>query len=488
MRRIYSTPSQGILRCALRACGYLLPALAILLLPGLAWAAEGAQLPSYETIHVERSHSRLVELPEGIQRISVGDDAVADVLIITPKLIYVNGIAVGSTNITVWSKKDKIISRINVQVGRDITRLKQNLAEILPDEPIEVRELEGGVVLSGQVSSEAVKAKAESVARVFEEKRISNLIDVADQKQVKLELTFAEVSLNALKRMNINLGYLDLVSGNMFYTFLSGLTGPPEISFNDDGSVTIEQFKSNQLGGWASYISDSGKMYQTFIDILKENGNARLLAKPNLVCLSGQKANFLAGGEFPIPVPGKDFAAIIFKKYGVQLNFKPDVLADGRIRLEVEPEVSELDWSVATVTGGFNVPGLTTRKTKTILELRDGEEFAIAGLLKTDVRKSIAKWPFLGDIPILGILFRSSSFIRAETDLLIVVKPRIVKASEPSNTTLPDTNRSVPGDVTFFLLGYVDNIWGGAKKEDQAGTPPDHLMQMEGKFGHEVTY
>ena len=433
-----------------------------------------------QTIRIEMGHSRLVQLTRPLMRVSVADENIADVLVISPKQLYVNGKKIGSTNITVWGRSDTVIYRLNVHVTRDITRLKQVLAKVLPDEQIEVYELEGGVVLMGRISSHDGKAQAEAIAKNFEKERVSNMLQVGGQKQVMLELRFAEVNIEAFKKSNVNLGYWDPSrAGDIFFTFLGGLTGMPEIDYS---KPAITYSTKSDLGGWASKNVD-GKHYMAFWEILKQNGLMKILAEPNLVCVSGKKASFLAGGEFPIPVPGRDYATIQFKRYGVQLDFLPRVLTDGRISLEVTPEVSDLDYSSLVYIGGYAIPGLTTRRVSTQLELRDGQGFAIAGLLKRDVIRSVSKFPVLGDIPILGALFRSTQFQRRETDLIIIVTPHVVQSSSVSRQLVTEDDFLDPDDLDFFLLGKTS-----PSKDTEAGRLHGSSFKLEGKFGYEVAY
>ena len=434
-------------------------------------------------LEVAAGHSRLVDLPAPLKRVSVADETVADVLVINPRQIYVNGRKPGNTNITVWDRAERVIAAYAVGVGRDYTRLKAAFARVLPGEAIEVHELEGALVLAGSVSSESAREKAESIARLFEKERVSNLLEVVDQKQVLLKLRFAEVNRQAARRMNVNLGYWDPARpGNIFFTFLDNMTGPPSIDYSKGA---IEFDLSANVGAWGG-LNDSGRQYMAFLDILKQNGLAKILAEPNLVCVSGKKANFLAGGEFPIPVPGRDYTAIVFKKYGVQLTFLPKVLPNGKISLEVEPEVSELDYSPGVVTDGFVVPGLTTRRASTQLELGDGQGFAIAGLLKQDVTRSVSKWPFLGDLPILGALFRSSQYRNRETELLIVVTPHIVRPGDKTpDPLIGPRDFDDPDDMDFYLWGKTG---GDDEPPGRAGAKAERSMEMEGRFGHEVAF
>lgn len=451
----------------------------VALLAGLAQAGVLVQ-----TLGIQAGHSKLLNLDKNIKRISVADEKIADVLAISPRQIYVNGKTAGNTNITIWGPGGAVVATYNVSVRRDLTRLKAAYSRIFPDEAIKVYELEGAVVIAGTVSSAANKTKAEEVAKIYEKERVTSLLEVENQKQVLLKLRFAEVNRQAAKRFNINLGYWDPSNpGSIFFTFLDGLTGPPSIDYSK-GEITYDL--STKIGSWAGWGNGSSQ-YMAFLDILKSNGLAKILAEPNLVCVSGQKANFLAGGEFPIPVPGRDYTAVVFKKYGVQLTFTPKVLPNGKISLHVEPEVSELDYSPGVVTDGFAVPGLTTRKASTQLELKDGQGFVIAGLLKQDVTRSISKWPLLGDLPIIGALFRSVAYQNRETELLIVVTPMIVRPGMQQPTQLiSQKDFEEPDDVDFYVWGEdkaLENDVPAYKRKSD-----DRLMEMEGKFGHEVVY
>ena len=237
-------------------------------------------------------------------------------------------------------------------------------------------------------------------------------------------MRFAEVSRRALNKLNFNLGFFN-PTGAFGFTFLDQLAFPTETSIGLDSFSTKLDFASKMNGMFG--FSAGGARFMGFLDALKENGLARILAEPNLVATSGKKAEFLAGGEYPIPVPQRENITIEFKKFGVQLNFTPEVLEDGKVRLMVEPVVSELDYQTAVIIQSFTIPGLTTRRAKTQLELKDGQSFAIAGLFRDDITQTVSKLPLLGDIPILGALFRSTNFQNKKTELVIVVTPEVVK-------------------------------------------------------------
>jgi pilus assembly protein CpaC len=218
---------------------------------------------------------------------------------------------------------------------------------------------------------------------------------------------------------------------------------------------------------------------------LKEQGLVKVLAEPTLIALSGQEAKFLAGGEFPIPVPqGDDTITIDFKEFGVSLKFIPNVLSSEKINMKIAPEVSELDFTNSVNLSGFIVPSITTRRVATNIELADGQSFAIAGLLKENVREIVSKFPVLGDIPVLGTLFRSSSFQKNETELVVIVTPHLVKPLDMKKQTLPTDQYIEPDDLDFYLLG---NIEGKGKTETEESPAPVNMKKeggMEGDFGN----
>ena len=445
----------------------LLLAGACALFAGSARAAE----PRREVLKL--GHSRLLKLPVPAGRVSVGRAQVADVVMVTPRQLYLNALSVGTTNVSLWDQQDRLLEVFEVVVIRDLTSLKEQLYQILPNEPVEVRGLAGSVVLSGQVSSLEAKKRAEALTEAYAPKKTTSLLEVGGNQQVQLQVRFAEVSRKVTKRMNINLRILNPLTGDFLYTMLGGLIAP-----QIDGTLALSD-KVNAMGGFHS----GQTQVSAFLDILKENGLAKILAEPNLVAASGQQADFLAGGEFPIPVPQRENITITYKKFGVQLSFLPEVRPGKRIRLTVAPEVSELDWTTAVVVEGFTVPGLTTRKAKTQLELADGQSFAIAGLFRNDITQSVSKFPVLGDLPILGTLFRSTEFKKNKTELLIVVTPRIVRPGQERLGPNPVTTFSDPDDFAFFMLGKL-----AAPKAARPQGPPLSPQELEGRFGHDLAW
>jgi len=311
-------------------------------------------------------------------------------------------------------------------------------------------------------------SKVTALARSYSPKgKINNLVQVGGVHQVMLEVRIAEMARSTTKRLGINFSW---VNGNDFGVSLlgtlSGFTPGMDGSEAGPGSAVNALFR----------FSKGSSTWTGLIDALKEDGLVKVLAEPTLIALSGQSAKFLAGGEFPIPVP-QDLGntTIKYKEFGVQLDFTPTVLSEDFISLRVAPKVSELDFSTAVQFGGYVVPGLTSRGTATTVELGDGQSFAIAGLLSDNIKEQVTKFPLLGDIPILGALFRSTSFMKKETELIIIVTPHLVKPLNMAKQTLPTDYYIEPNDAEFYLEGRLE----GRENEQPAVSG-----KLDGDFGH----
>jgi pilus assembly protein CpaC len=344
-----------------------------------------------------------------------------------------------------------------------LTRLKEKLREILPGENIQVTATHEGVTLFGEVSSMATLPQALAVAEAFAPQKITNLLQVSGVHQVMLEVRIAEISRSLTRRL--------LVRGlGLNYATFTG-DASLRLGLLNNVAALADLFPASAFFRFDRY----GLSLTSFIDALKENGLVKILAEPTLVTLSGQEASFLAGGEFPIPTPQRDNVVTIeFRPFGVALRFTPTVLSSKKISLQVAPEVSELDFTNAVAIAGLTVPSLTIRRASTVIELADGQSFAIAGLLNESVRETISKFPLLGDIPILGTLFRSSSFQKNETELIILVTPHLVKPLDLSKQTLPTNQFIEPNDVEFYLLGKTEGRGAGQK----------HTARLDGEFGY----
>jgi pilus assembly protein CpaC len=453
--------------------------------PYECWA-EGPPRITLETTSPQRlsltvGKSIIIQSPDPVKRVSLVSPEIADAMVLTTRQIYVTGKAPGITSLTLWGVDNKVIAFLDLEISPDISRLKEMLHRILPDEKdIKVSTTHDHITLSGTISSSTnlanVLALAGPYAPLDEEKKpkIINLLEVAGVHQVMLEVRVSEISRSLLRRLGINFNYISSSGNNLGLSLLNRLTTLPATGFPSSGIGVSEA-----VNAIVRFLSHD-MTWTVFIDALKEEGLLKILAEPTLITLSGKTANFLAGGEFPIPIPqttgaGGATITIEYKPFGIGLNFTPTVLSNKKINMLVAPEVSELDFSNALTTSGFVVPAITTRRVSTVIELADGQSFAIAGLLKDDVREIVSKFPLLGDIPMLGALFRSTSFRRNETELIVIVTPHLVKPLDMTKQTLPTDSYVEPDDFEFYLLG---NLEGKGKVKPTKGSG------LEGNFGH----
>jgi pilus assembly protein CpaC len=452
--------------------GALQVVLLLLLALFMAWGEKPLPAAAQEMgkIDVVAGKSVVLKSIERVKRVSIADPAIANFVLTSPKEIYITGRTAGITNMTLWKEKGGY-SIYDIEVGIDLSRLKQQIHQILPAEKdLVVTATHDSITLLGRVSSSANLSHALAIARAYApEGKVHNLAEVRGVQQVMLEVRVAEMQRNLVRRLGVNFNYFTQ-SGKFGINKLAGLT---ELDGSKlDGSILVSPavnalFRFN----WSSAT------WTGFIDALKADGLIKILAEPTLIALSGQNAYFLAGGEYPVPVPqGLGTVAIEYKSFGVGLSFTPTVLANNKINMKVAPEVSELDFSNAIQFSGLVVPGLSTRKAETVVELADGQSFAIAGLLRDTVRDAIEKFPLLGDIPILGALFRSRSFQKNETELVIIVTPHLVKPLDLQKQPLPTDFYVEPNDREFYILGLMEG--------QEGGRPGRMKGELDGEFGH----
>jgi len=411
-----------------------------------------------------------------VRRVSIADREIADFNLLSPREIYITGMKAGITNLTLWEGKDKL-KIYDLEVTYDISRLKQKLHEMLPEETdIRVASFDDSITLTGRVSSTAKLSQALAIAGGYAPKgKVRNLLEVAGVHQVMLEVRISEMSQSLVKELGVNWIYTD---GGDFGVGMMGqlseLVAPMDANLTSGPLGFLIPSSANTL---FRFHNGSGT-HTGVVDALEEEGLVKILAEPTLIALSGQTASFLAGGEFPVPVPqGLGTVGIDYKTFGVGLQFTPTVLDEKRISIQVMPEVSELDFSTSVRFEGFVVPGLSTRRTSTNIELEDGQSFAIAGLLKDNARDNISKYPFLGDIPVLGNLFRSREFQNNETELIIIVTPHLVKPLDSEKQKLPTNYYIEPNDIDFYVWGSMS----GMGKDS-----PATEMELDGEFGHSL--
>ena len=432
--------------------------------------------------------SVIVSSSETVKRVSLGSQDIADAIVLTPRQISVIGKAPGVTNLILWGADDKISTILDIQVSPDVSRLGEMIQKILPEEKnLHIDATHDSLTLSGTVSSTSKLSQALALAEVHSPKdgKVLNLVEVAGVHQVMLEVRVAEVSKAVVRRLGFNFNFFSPKTGNLGIGLLNQLTKLPDSllpSFTAPNSMQV----SDPINAIFRFFS-KGAVSTVFIDALQERGLIKVLAEPTLITLSGKTANFLAGGEFPVPVPqpgsGGTAITVEYKPFGVSLHFTPTVLSNKRISMEVAPEVSDIDFTNAITITGFVIPGVTTRRVSTTIELADGQSFAIAGLLKDDLREIVSGYPIFGNIPILGALFRSTSFRKNETELMVIVTPHLVKPLDMAKQTLPTDQFIEPDDFDFYLLGHLE---GQEKPESKSNSSQPQTKKSEGSFGHIV--
>lgn len=367
--------------------------------------------------------------------VMVGNPEIADVNPLTDRAISILGKKIGTTRVSIYAEGKKLVGIFDVEVSYDIRQLSAQLRRQFPSAHIKVSSVNGRIMLSGTAPDGVTLDRAVAIAKQFGPEVI-NSVGVTQPQQVLLEVRFVEAQRNASRELGVN--------WQVFGNTASAATGTGTLLSN-----------STPFGAVLATLLAKGFEADVLIKALEDRGVARRLAEPNLVALSGQTASFLAGGEFPFPVAGAlNSISIEFKKFGVGLAFTPTVLANGLINLKIEPEVSQIDPTNVISIGGVQIPSLIVRRANTTVELRDGQSFAIAGLLQANSATAAKQLPWLGDIPVIGALFKSAQFQKNETDLTIIVTPHLVQPARPIDMVkTPLDNSLAPNDADFFMLG-----------------------------------
>jgi pilus assembly protein CpaC len=448
--------------------------------------------------------SAVLDLPAPAARVSIGNPDIADILILRANQLYVLGKDLGTTNVILWDSADRLVGNVSVEVQHDLENLKEKLHVLLPEEPIEVFSAQRSIVLRGTVSSPVAmqtaldlawgyvaKTQSSAEAVMFEEEsgrggderergKIINMLQVGGAQQVMLEVKVAEIARTELKRLNAQFNGIHVGDDKWNFGGVNGGARFPDVEFGPpiNGRLpvfnnlapygpVVDEFAPNPLaiqnqGLFASFLT-SNTLFNLAIDAAREKGLARILAEPTLTTLSGEQAEFLSGGEFPIPVPRGDRGITIeFREFGVGLKFLPVVLGSGNINVKLNISVSELvnpntiGIQTAESTASFLIPALSTRSASSVIELREGQTLAIAGLINENLRTVVTKFPGLGEIPVLGALFRSQEFINNESELVIVVTPHLARPMQPGRVRLPTDNYVQPSDVDFYLFGRTE--------------------------------
>lgn len=411
--------------------------------------------------------SQVLRLDRAYSGLSVGNPEIADVVALSNRSVYVLGKRMGTTNLSVYGPNRELVAVVDIVVAHDVEGLKSRIHELIPGSNIEVRAVSDSVVLSGLVANPEQASRAVAIAQRFAPDQVTNLMRVRGSQQVMLSVRIAEITRTVAKELGLK----------------------PNFQIGDVTFATLDPLNLTRFAAGLIATTADRMTLNFLIDALEEKGLVKVLAEPNLVAMSGDTANFLAGGEFPVPVAqssdnGQFAITVEFKQFGVSLAFTPTVIDGDLINMVVNPEVSQIDNTTAVTLNGFQIPGLSTRRATTTIELRDGQSFMIAGLIQNDFQDTVRQIPGLGDIPILGALMRSSSFQRRETELVIIVTPHLVQPVQTSSLRLPTDGFVPPTDLELFLLGRTESsassspVSAGAVLGAQAGGG------LSGSHGH----
>jgi pilus assembly protein CpaC len=462
--------------------------------PAMAQVAVASGVDAGE-LDVPVNKSQILRVDRPYTRALIGNPEVADIVPITPTSVYVLGKKSGTTSLTLYGG-NRLIAVVDIVVGPDVLTLKRQLSDLLPGSPIGARMSNDSVLLEGTVPNSVVADRAVQIAETYAPGKVVNLLSLGSAQQVMLEVRFAEVKRSALSQIGVGWGSNN--AGNTRYAIGGGASLAPigGTTTTTVGGVTTTMPNNEGRFAVGSIIDSFGIISQTFkafgshfnvtLDALERKGAVTTLAEPTLVALSGETASFLAGGEFPVPVVQSGGGAgggggggnavalsVEWKPFGVSLAFTPTVLADGVINMVVAPEVSSIDPSASIVINNLTIPGLQTRRAKTVVELHDGESFALAGLIRKDFQDTIRQVPLLGSIPIIGALFRSTGFQHEQTELVIIVTPRLVRPVPAGALKAPTDRVGPPNEADLLLNGRTDTgVPPAARPFVQPAPPP----------------
>ena len=434
-----------------------------------AAAQERTAVPADRRVFVTTGRSTVVPTEFDITRIAVTNPTIADAVVVRPREILIDGKAPGTISLIVWGSADR--TQYDIVVEQPISVLEQQLHQLFPGEEIQVSVNADAVVLSGRASSTQVMLRAAEVARAAAPKaNVINMLQVpggSDAQQVMLQVRFAEVNRRAVRELGSSLftgvsGYKDWVGRTTTQQFAAP-------TFDNDEGLVFSDFLN-------IFLFNTKYNVGTLLRVLRQTGFFQSLAEPNLIAYNGREASFLAGGEFPVPfVSGLGQVSVQFKEFGVRLNFTPTIAGD-LIRLKVRPEVSELDFNNGVTLEGFRIPALSTRRAETEVELRDGQTFAVAGLIDNTSQTDRAAIPFLSRIPIIGLMFKSKAERQERTELLVLVTPRLVRALNPDEVpplpTLPGQFLPPGDDVGEQLEGGGGTVDGTQRRPPAGSAKP----------------
>ena len=421
-------------------------------------------------ISVKLNRAIVMESEQPFAELSVANPSIADIATLSDKTIYILGKSPGRTVLTLLGPDGKLITNVDIKVTPDLAELKELLRETLPRENIKVRSANDGIVLSGTVSGAAKVALAMDLARRYapfdantSEYKLTNLLSVGGSQQVMLKVRFAEMQRTVAKSLSASIGLTTNASASVVGNLQTGTA----INGARNGALNV---------GFTS----GGLAINVLLEALESKGLVRTLAEPNLVALSGSEANFLAGGEFPIPVNQDNDGGITveFKPFGIEMRFIPTVIDGDLINLVIDTSVSEIDRANSLTLNNISIPAFSKRQASTVVEIRDGQSIAIAGLLQDEFRDLAGQVPWLGDIPILGALFRSADYSRKQTELVVIVTPHLISPVDGDTLSLPTDRVKLPSENDLFLRGKVE----GGRRTVKRGTVA--AQDFSGSYGY----
>jgi pilus assembly protein CpaC len=445
-------------------------------IPAAAFAQSTPAVRPSNTVTLSVGAGQMVRLESPMSDLFVANDTIADVQVRSASQVYIFGKAPGETTVYATNKAGKVVYSANVRVGTNIGSVNQLLNLAMPDARIQATPMNGVVLLTGTVAAPADVEEANRIVQAFvgEGTQVISRLKTATPLQVMLKVKIAEVSRSLVKDIGVNLLTNDSTGGFNF-------------GVAQGGGIDVDTGKVARAA-LGTTIQASGKLLGldiiSALNLSERDGLVTTLAEPTLVALSGETASFLAGGEFPVPIAeGINGTSIEFKEYGVSLAFTPVVLEGGRISMRVRPEVSELSSANSVKLNGIEIPSLTTRRTETTVELGSGQSFMIGGLLSNSSNNSVDKAPFLGDIPIIGALFRSQGFRRSETELVIVVTPYLVKPVSADQIALPTDGYRDSNDAQRILLDQKHDSRTGERRPGPVVAQPQVVAPSVGAIG-----
>jgi len=430
-----------------------------------------------DPIDLTLNTGKLIKLDKAATSVFIGNPELADVQVQSPTIIYIFAKKPGKTNLFALNGNGDVLLNSPVAISHDVVSLEKALLDVDPNGQLKAQSMRDGIVLTGRAATASVSEDARRIAALYTSpENILNRIVIEGSQQVNLRVQVAEVARSVTKQLGVNWENLSSGLGNFS---LGTFVGRDVI--DSSSLITRNGTASSLFAGF----NDGQTAIQGIIDALEDEGLITVLAEPNLTALSGETANFLAGGEFPIPVPQEDGAiSIEYKEFGVSLTFTPNIVSNNRINLRVKPEVSQLSSASAININNIFIQSLLTRRAETTVELASGQSFVLGGLLNSDSDNNVSKTPFLGELPIIGALFRSTSFQKNETELVIIVTPYLV---EPTNSriALPTDGYIPPNDKDLYKDGksFRPTDSSAAPVDNAAPTTAKNSVKLIGPAG-----